>query len=97
VLSHWVPLHNGKEAVVFTLVERVTNNYIAIQIPDKNSEAVQTAVQALCDEFGDHFSNVFKTITTVNGSEFENFAQTNSGEKKFTLHIQNSSWDYPVN
>ena len=102
VPGHWeadtvVGLRNGKEAVVFTLVERVTDNYIAMQIAGKTSKDVQTAMQALHAEFGDHFSAVFKTITADNGSEFENFAQTEQwGTKVYFAHPY-SSWERPVN
>ena len=102
VLGHWeadtvVGLRNGKEAVVFTIIERVTDNYIAMQIPGKTSEAVQAAMQALHAEFGDHFSDVFKTITADNGSEFENFAQTEKwGTRVYFAHPY-SSWERPVN
>ena len=102
VIGHWeadtvVGLRNGKEAVVFTIIERVTDNYIAMQIPGKTSEAVQAAMQALHAEFGDNFSDVFKTITADNGSEFENFAQTEQwGTKVYFAHPY-SSWERPVN
>ncbi|MEA4934519.1 MAG: IS30 family transposase, partial [Lawsonibacter sp.] len=102
VLGHWeadtvVGLRNGKEAVAFTLVERVTDNYIAVQIPGKTSEAVQAAMQLLHTEFGDHFSNVFKTITADNGSEFEDFAQTEQWGRKVYFAHPYSSWERPVN
>ena len=40
-IGHWeadtvVGKRNGKEAVVFTLVERVTRNYIAVKISGRN-------------------------------------------------------------
>jgi len=43
--------------------------------PGKNSEAVMDAMKALYAEYSELFSRVFKTITTDNGSEFEDFAQ----------------------
>lgn len=52
-----------------------TENYIAVRIPSKTSEAVMTAMQMLKAEFGDRFSQVFKTITVDNGSEFADFSQ----------------------
>jgi IS30 family transposase len=65
----------------------VTDNYIAMQIAGKTSKDVQTAMQALHAEFGDHFSAVFKTITADNGSEFETFAQTEQwGTKVYFAH-----------
>ncbi|MBP2650662.1 MAG: putative transposase for insertion sequence element [Firmicutes bacterium] len=79
-LGHWeadtvVGRRNGKEAVILTLVERVTTNYLAIRIPGKTSEAVIDAMNVLYAEYGERFSKVFKTITTDNGFEFEDFAQ----------------------
>jgi len=49
-LGHWeadtvVGLRNRKETVVFTLVERVTDNYIAMQVPSKTKAALQGAMQ----------------------------------------------------
>lgn len=101
-MGHWevdtvVGQRGGKEAVVFTLVERVTDNYIAMRIPGKTSEAVQGAMQTLHAEFGGHFADVFKTITADNGSEFEAFAQTEQwGTKVYFAHPY-SSWERPVN
>ena len=67
---------NGKETVVFTLVSRMTSYYIAMRIPAKTSGAIHEAMQILHAEFGERFVDVFKTIITDNGSEFEDFAQT---------------------
>lgn len=101
-LGHWeadtvVGQRNGKEAVVFTLVERVTNNYIAMRIPGKTNEAVQAAMRTLHAEYGDFFSNVFKSITTDNGSEFEDFAQIEQWGTDIYFAHPYSSWERPVN
>ena len=101
-LGHWeadtvVGLRNGKEAVVFTLVERVTNNYIAMQIPGKTSEGVQAAMQMLHAEYGDHFSDVLKSITADNGSEFEDFALAEQWGTEIYFAHPYSSWERPVN
>jgi IS30 family transposase len=100
--GHWeadtvVGRRNGKEAVILTLVERVTTNYLAIRIPGKTSAAVIDAMNALYYEYGERFSKVFKTITTDNGSEFEDFAQLQQwGTKVYFAHPY-SSWERPVN
>lgn len=102
VPGHWeadtvVGLRKGKEAVVLTLVERVTNHYIAIRISGRTSPAVQAAMLDLRAEFGERFSSVFKTITTDNGPEFEDFAEVEQwGTKVFFAHPY-SSWERPVN
>lgn len=100
--GHWeadtvVGRRNGKEAVVLSLIERVTDNYLAIHIPGKNSQAVMEAMKALHAEYGELFSKVFKTITTDNGSEFEDFAQIQQwGTEVYFAHPY-SSWERPVN
>jgi len=100
--GHWeadtvVGRRNGKEAVILTLVERVTNNYLAIRIPGKTSVAVIDAMNTLYDEYGERFSKVFKTITTDNGSEFEDFAQLQQWGTKIYFAHPYSSWERPVN
>ena len=65
----------GKEAVVLSLLEKKTEHYIALQIPGKDADSVLNAMQSLREEFGDKFSQVFKTITVDNGPEFSGFAQ----------------------
>lgn len=100
--GHWegdtvVGKRNGKEAVVFTLLEKKTRHYIAIKIPGKTAEAVLCAMTELQVEFGDKFSQVFKTITVDNGSEFADFAKVETwGTKVFFAHPY-SSWERPQN
>jgi IS30 family transposase len=100
--GHWeadtvVGRRNGKESVVLSLIERVTDNYFAIRIPIKNSKAVMDAMKTLHAEYGDRFSKVFKSITTDNGSEFENFSQVQQwGTDVYFAHPY-SSWERPVN
>ena len=54
----------------------------AIRIPGK---AVIDAMAALRAGYGQHFPQVFKTITVDNGSEFADFAQTEHGTARFSL------------
>lgn len=63
--GHWegdtvVGKRAGKEAVVLSLLEKKTENYIAIRIPGKDADSVLNAMQSLREEFGDKFSQVFK-------------------------------------
>lgn len=55
---------------LFTLLERKTREFWMIRIKDKTAESVMNAVEQLKKEYGEHFNEVFKTITTDNGSEF---------------------------
>ncbi len=77
----------GHEAVVLTLLEKKTENYLAIRIPGKTSKAVMDAMATLRAGYVQHFPQVFKTITADNGSEFAGFAQTEAwGSKVFFAH-----------
>ena len=59
--GHWegdtvVGKRAGKEAVVLSLLQKKTENYIAIRIPGKDADSVLNAMQSLRQEFGDKFS-----------------------------------------
>ena len=87
----------SKEAVVLSLLEKKTENYIAIRIPGKDADSVLNAMQSLREEFGDKFSQVFKTITVDNGSEFSAFSQVeNWGCAVYFAHPY-TSWERPQN
>ena len=78
--GHWegdtvVDRKAGKQAVILSLLEKKTENYIALQIPGRDADSVLSALQLLKEEFGNKFSQVFKTITVDNGPEFSGFAQ----------------------
>lgn len=100
--GHWegdtvVGKRAGKEAVIFSLLEKKTENYMAILIPGKTSEAVMAAMENLKEEYGDRFAQVFKTITVDNGSEFADFAQCEKwGTNVFFAHPY-SSWERAQN
>ncbi|EJW97319.1 integrase core domain protein [gut metagenome] len=100
--GHWegdtvVGKRAGKESVVFSLIEKKTENYLAFRIPDKSSEAVMTAMRALKEEYGERFAQVFKTITVDNGSEFADFAQCEEwGTEVYFAHPY-TSWERAQN
>ena len=100
--GHWegdtvVGKRNGKEAVILTLLEKKTENYLAYRIRNKTSEAVMEAMRAIRADFGDNFSKVFKTITVDNGSEFADFAKVEEwGTEVFFAHPY-TSWERPQN
>lgn len=76
VCGHWeidtvVGKRGKNKAVVLTLVEKVTDYYIAIKIPRKDAKSVIAALAVLRKEYGaQYFSQIFKTITVDNGAEF---------------------------
>lgn len=54
----------------FALVERKTRHAIWIKAVDHTASAVQEAVRRVMNYFGSKVSDVFKTVTADNGSEF---------------------------
>ena len=100
--GHWegdtvVGKRAGKDAVVFSLLEKKTENYMAFLIPGKTSEAVMAAMQMVKAEYGDRFAEVFKTITVDNGSEFADLARCEDwGTEVYFAHPY-SSWERPQN
>ena len=100
--GHWegdtvVGKRNGREAVILTLLEKKTENYLAFRIRSKTSPAVMEAMQILRDEFGDRSSKVFKTITVDNGSESADLAKVEEwGTEVFFAHPY-TSWERPQN
>ena len=91
----------GKRAaggsVVVSLLEKKTQTYLAFRISGKTSAAVLGLMNDLHDAYGERFSQVFKTITVDNGSEFADFAQIEDwGTKVFFAHPY-TSWERPQN
>lgn len=95
--GHWeidtvVPLKNRNEAVMLTIVEKMTRYYLSIKLPKKDAAAVMKAMAGLKQEYGDKFSQVFKTITSDNGSEFARLDELTGDEIKiFFAHPYRSS------
>ena len=86
----------GRGAAVFTAVEKVTHDSIAIRISGRTCAGIEEAIAHLKSEYGqDRFSQVFKTITVDNGTECETFTQLESlGTKVYFAHPY-SSWERP--
>lgn len=74
--GHWeIDTVVGKKSddnALLTLVERKTRNYYAILLDDQDHDSVDYAMNQLQQDFGELFPQVFKTITSDNGSEFSN-------------------------
>lgn len=87
----------GQESVVFSLLEKKTETYLAFRIPGKTSEAVMGLMTALHNEYGENFSRIFKTITVDNGSEFADFAQAEQWGTKAFFAQPYTSWERPQN
>lgn len=77
--GHWeidtvVGNKSKDDCVLLTILERKTRNAIIHKIPSKSAEAVTEALKRIRNIYGDKFSDIFKTITGDNGSEFANLS-----------------------
>ena len=73
--GHWeidtvIGRKSGGDCVLLTIVERQTRNAIVRKICSKTASAVMNEINHLRTLYGPQFSQVFKTITGDNGSEF---------------------------
>lgn len=83
---------SNSDNVLLTLVERKTRYAIVLKIPDKTSASVTSAICYLKDFYGSKFSEVFRSITSDNGSEFSNLSELESatGTKVYFTHPYSS-------
>lgn len=61
------------DKVLLTMVERMTREFLIIPLANKNADTVLNAFFELKTHYEEHFNEVFKTITTDNGSEFAEY------------------------
>lgn len=100
--GHWegdtvVGKKRKTDSVVFTLVEKLTGNYIAMKIPGRTTDAVRYAIHRLHRQYREKFSEIFKTITVDNGPEFAEFSNYEAlGTTVYFAHPY-SSWERPQN
>ena len=66
---------NENEPAVVALTERKHRNSIWLKVKNHSAEAVDEALNELFETFGDKYREVFKTITSDNGSEFANLSR----------------------
>lgn len=60
----------GGDTVLLTMVERKSREYWMKPIQDRRPQSVMKAMEDIRVEYSEHFGDVFKTVTTDNGSEF---------------------------
>lgn len=78
--GHWeadlvVGQKSGNDQVLLTLVERKSREYWVFPIKNRYADSVMEAFHALQKTYNEHFSQVFKTIMTDNGSEFPRLSE----------------------
>jgi IS30 family transposase len=79
------------DEALLTLTERLTRKEIIRKIPGKNAASVMQALNTLITEAGPHFSTVFKSITSDNGSEFSELSTLEPQTTIYFTHPYTSS------
>ena len=69
-----------------SLNERKSRMSIWIKIKDHSAESINEALNNLIPQFGDKYNEVFKSITSDNGSEFANLSQLRK-EKQIAIYF----------
>lgn len=89
--GHWeCDLVLGKKTkddeVLLTLCERKTRMFLVIKIPDKTADSVMAAFKELRKEYGAKWDQIFKSITTDNGSEFAKLSDLEAVSKTLVYY-----------
>lgn len=71
----------GSKKVLLTLLERKTRWYVTIPVASKETKAVVSAIKAYISSFGNRADDIFKSITTDNGSEFSSLPEIEKNGK----------------
>nr|WP_169823195.1 IS30 family transposase [Planococcus antarcticus] len=83
--GHWeidtVIGKKSQDEALMTLTERKTRQEIIIRIDDKGSDSITKALELVRNKFDANFAQVFKTITSDNGSEFAELAASLEKDK----------------
>ncbi len=56
--------------VILSLDERLTRKRHLVKISSRSSEAVRIGLEKIAETYGENFENIFKSVTSDNGSEF---------------------------
>lgn len=97
--GHWeIDLVVGKQGTkpaVMTLVERVSRKSVYVLIRNKTQQEVIAGLRRIAKRIGGDFSEVFKTITADNGSEFLDFEGIKEAIKCGEVYYAHpySSWE----
>jgi len=66
---------------ILTMIERKTREFWLIRIPGKDPQGVMNALKSVRSEYSERWDQIFKSITTDNGSEFSTLSSLESISK----------------
>lgn len=84
--GHWesdlvIGSKSNEDEALLTMIERKTREFWMITICGKTPEAVMNALKWIHSQYSEHWDDIFKTITTDNGSEFARLSELESLSK----------------
>ncbi len=79
-----------KSAVLLTLDERLTRKRIIVKIESKTAQAVAKGLKGIYESYGESAAEIFKSITSDNGSEFSELSKTLPFSKIYYAHPYSS-------
>ena len=73
--GHWeadlvIGSRSDNDDALLTMIERKTREYWMLRVPGRDPKGVMAALSTVRSQYEDNWEDVFKTITTDNGSEF---------------------------
>ena len=78
---------NENEPAIVALTDRKHRNSVWLKVRNHSAEAVDEALDGFLETFGEKYREVFKTITSDNGSEFANLSRLeNKGFEIYFTH-----------
>ena len=97
--GHWeadlvIGQKDKSDEALLTLLERHTRKYMLVKIAGKTASAVMDGFAKVKDYFGNKFSDVFKTITTDNGSKFAELSKLEEASNTLVYYAHPyASWE----
>ncbi|MDD7433958.1 MAG: IS30 family transposase [Peptoniphilaceae bacterium] len=64
-----VPREKDDDALL-TMIERKTRKHCMIRVPGQDPNGVMACLETIRSQYSEHWDDIFKTVTTDNGSEF---------------------------
>lgn len=88
----------GQKGHLITLVERKTGIGFIFNVKDKKEDKIINVLEGLKERYSKHYTDIFKTITFDNGSEFSRSDLMESDEKIMIYYAHPySSWERAIN
>ena len=90
--DHWeidtvVGLKTGADQALLTLTERKTRYEVIVKIDGKGLKPVNQTLATLKATAGEHFGQLFQSITSDKGSEFSGLAELLKRSQMFTSRV----------